>query len=333
MTGLVSAAEDAPDRGARRRRSIHQIREFGLVAVILAICAVMSFASPYFLTWSNFRAMLLSFAIDGIVAVGMTILLIVGGIDLSVGSVVCLAMVVAGKLFLLGMNPWLAAMFGVASGSLVGVCLAVSVTVVGLGWFIASMAFMVIARGISLLITQGTPLSLFSLPPEFKFVGQGTLVGIPIVIVIFTALVIFFDVMLRYATVFRKIFYTGSNERAAEFSGIAVNRVKFGVAVLSSTLAGLAGVIYMARFGSATPNFGVGLELNVIAAAVIGGASLKGGTGSILGAVLGMALLSLVTNSLVLIDVSVYWQDAIRGTILLLAVTLDHLIQRSKGSA
>ena len=277
--------------------------------------------------------MLLSFSIDGIVAIGMTILLIVGGIDLSVGSVVCLSMVVAGKLFLLGMSPWIAALVGILIGSLFGVLLAVAVTVIGLGWFIASMAFMVIARGVALLITQGTPLSLFTLPADFKFIGQGNVMGLPVVILVFVALALIFDLLLRRATVFRKVFYTGSNEKAAQFSGISVNRVKFGVAVLSSTLAGLAGVIYMARFGSATPTFGVGMELNVIAAAVIGGASLKGGAGSIMGAVLGMGLLSLVTNSLVLIDVSVYWQDAIRGVILLLAVTIDHLVQRAKAAS
>ena len=333
MAAAIPAADTGASSSPRKRISLHQIREFGLAAVILAICVVMSLASPYFLTWANLRAMLLSFSIDGIVAIGMTILLIVGGIDLSVGSVVCLSMVVAGKLFLLGMSPWIAALVGILIGSLFGVLLAVAVTVIGLGWFIASMAFMVIARGVALLITQGTPLSLFTLPADFKFIGQGNVMGLPVVILVFVALALIFDLLLRRATVFRKVFYTGSNEKAAQFSGISVNRVKFGVAVLSSTLAGLAGVIYMARFGSATPTFGVGMELNVIAAAVIGGASLKGGAGSIMGAVLGMGLLSLVTNSLVLIDVSVYWQDAIRGVILLLAVTIDHLVQRAKAAS
>lgn len=327
---VINVANQAASPTRGRRRNIHQIRELGLGGVIFAICVAMSVASPYFLTWSNIKAIMMSFAIDGIVAIGMTILLIVGGIDLSVGSVVCLSMVVSGKLFLLGMSPWLAGLLGIATGSLVGVCLALCVTIIGLDWFIASMAFMVIARGVALLITQGTPLSLFALPANFKFIGQGTLMGLPVVILIFVALVVLFDILLRRATVFRKVFYTGSNEKAAEFSGININRVKFGVAILSSTLAGLAGVIYMARYGAATPSFGIGMELNVIAAAVIGGASLKGGTGSIMGAVLGMGLLSLVTNSLILIDVSVYWQDATRGMILLLAVTLDHVFQRTK---
>jgi len=316
--------------GILRRLYARSLREAGLIAIIVAIFVAMTFASPYFLTWANMRAMLLSFAIDGIVVVGMTILLIVGGIDLSVGSVVCLSMAVAGSLFLSGVDPWIASLIGIGAAALVGVCMAFCVTVVGLSFFITSLAFMVIARGVCMLITQGTPLSLYTLPASFKFIGQGVVGGVPFVILIFVLVAIFFDVLMRRAVVFRRIFYTGSNEQAAAYSGINVGKVKFAVTVLCSTLAGVAGIIYMARFGSATPTFGVGMEMNAIAAAVIGGASLVGGTGSVFGAVLGIALLSTVSSSLVLLNVSVYWQDMIRGCILLGAVTIDYLLHRSK---
>lgn len=306
------------------------LREAGLIAIIVAIFVAMTFASPYFLTWANMKAMLLSFAIDGIVVVGMTILLIVGGIDLSVGSVVCLSMAVAGSLFLAGFNPWIASLFGIAAAALVGVCMAFCVTVIGLSYFIASLAFMVIARGLCLVITQGTPLSLYTLPASFKFIGQGVVGGVPFVILIFVFVAIVFDILMRRAVAFRQIFYTGSNEQAAAYSGIKVSKIKFAVTVLCSSLAGLAGIIYMARFGASTPTFGVGMELNVIAAAVIGGASLEGGVGSVLGAVLGIALLSIVSSSLILLDISVYWQDMIRGCILLGAVTVDYLLHRSR---
>lgn len=307
---------------------LHKQREVGLIVIIALIFVVMSFTSPYFLTWANMKAMLLSFSIEGIVVIGMTILLIVGGIDLSVGAVVCLSMVVAGQLFLSGMDPWLASLGGIVAAALVGVLMGLTVTKIGLSHFIASLAAMVIVRGLCMIITQGTPLSLFTLPTSFKFLGQGALWGIPFVIILFFVLVGLFDFLLRKATVFRKVFYTGSNERAAAYSGININRIKLWVTVLTSTLAGVAGIIYMARLGSATPTFGVGMELNVIAAAVIGGASLKGGTGSILGAVLGVALLSIVTSSLILINVSVYWQDLIKGLILLAAVSIDHLLNK-----
>ncbi|MFV1853092.1 MAG: ABC transporter permease [Thalassospira sp.] len=317
-----------------RMLGIFKAREAGLVAIILIICIAMSFASPYFLTWQNFRAMLLSFSIEGIVVVGMTILLIVGGIDLSVGSVVCLSMVIGGKLFLMGMDPWSASLIAILACGFIGFLMGQCVTRIGLHFFIVSLAFMVIARGLSLLITKGTPQSLFSLPPSFKFVGQGDIAGMPFVIILFFGLVVFFDLLLRHSTIFRKVYYTGSNEKAALFSGIKTKHIKIFCATLCGLLSGVAGVVYMARFGAATPQFGIGMELSVIAAAVIGGASLNGGSGTIFGAVLGAALLSLVTSSLILLDVPVYWQDIIRGLILLVAVSADHLLNRRKrGSA
>ncbi|WP_088156852.1 ABC transporter permease [Achromobacter xylosoxidans] len=318
--------------GPRPGSRLGSFREAGLLLIIAALCIVMSFASPHFLTWENVRAMLLSFSIEGIVVVGMTILVIVGGIDLSVGSVVCLAMVITGKLFLLGLDPWTASLAAIAVCTMVGALIGGCVTRIGLSHFIASLAFMVIVRGLCLAITQGTPQSLFSLPPQFKFIGQGAIAGIPAVILIFAAIVVVSDFALRRASLLRKVFYTGSNEKAALYAGIRTGRVKFWVTVLCSTLAGVAGVVYTARFGAATPNFGVGMELNVIAAVVIGGASLKGGSGTVLGAVLGLALLSVVTSSLILLDVSPYWQDVVKGLILLAAVTVDHLMNVKKVS-
>ena len=320
---------DATMRTSSWKR-IGNMREAGLIAIILVLCIVMTFASPYFLTLGNLRAMLMSFSVEGIVVVGMTILLIVGGIDLSVGSVVCFSMVLSGFLFLAGLDPWTASLVGILASGAIGAVMGFFVTVVGLNHFITSLAAMVIIRGLCLIITKGTPLSLFTLPPSFKAVGQGTFQGIPYVILIFVAVVALFDFLLRRATAFRKVFYTGSNEKAALYSGIRTNHVKFWVTVLCSTLAGVAGVIYMSRFGAATPTFGVGMELNIIAAAVIGGASLKGGSGTILGAILGIALLSVVTSSLILLDVSVYWQDMIKGCILLTAVSIDHFLHKRK---
>ncbi|RWE56951.1 ABC transporter permease [Mesorhizobium sp.] len=320
----------APVLGGRSWLRLGSMREAGLIAIMLALCIAMTFASPHFLTWGNFRAMLMSFSIEGIVVVGMTILLIVGGIDLSVGSVVCFSMVVSGALFLMGLDPWTASLIGIGASALIGAAMGFFVTVIGLNHFITSLAAMVIVRGLCLVITKGTPLSLFSLPPGFKAIGQGSFGNVPYVIVIFVVVVAIFDFLLRRATAFRKVFYTGSNEKAAQFSGIKTKQVKFWVTVLCSTLAGFAGVIYMSRFGAATPTFGAGMELNIIAAAVIGGASLNGGSGTIFGAILGMALLSVVTSSLILLDVSVYWQDMIKGCILLAAVSIDHFLHRRK---
>lgn len=308
-----------------------RMRETGLILIILALFIAMSFASPYFLTWTNMRAMAMAFAVEGIVVVGMTILLISGGIDLSVGSVTALAMVIAGLLFLNGMDPWLASAIAIAACTAIGAIMGFFVTRVGLHHFIVSLAVMVIARGLCLLGTGGRPLGLYELPESFKFIGQGSIGVIPIVLVIFVVVVVAFDFMLRRTTLFRKVFYTGSNPKAAAYSGIQTRQVVFATTTLCSALCGIAGIIYMARFGSAQPTFGMGMELNVIAAAVIGGASLSGGTGTIFGAILGTILLSVVSSSLALLDVSVYWQDIIRGSILLTAVTIDHYLNKRRG--
>ena len=331
MDNTVNLTQAGETDGAPLLKRMFRMRETGLIVVILALFLIMSFASPYFLTWANMRAMSMAFAVDGLLVIGMTILLISGGIDLSVGSVTALAMVIAGWLFLSGIDPWVASAMAIALCTGIGAFMGFVVTKVGLHHFIVSLAIMVIARGACLLFTGGRPLGLYTLPPEFKFIGQGTIGPIPIVIVIFLVFVIAFDFMLRRTTMFRKVFYTGSNEKAAAYSGIRTNKVIFLTTTLCSTLCGIAGIIYMARFGSAQPTFGLGLELTIIAAAVIGGASLNGGSGSILGAILGVILLSLVSSSLALLDVSVYWQDIIRGSILLAAVTIDHYLNKRRG--
>ncbi len=332
MESAVTLAEPNMNnpQGVPFWRKLLKMRETGLIVIILGLFVVMSFASPYFLSWANMRAMSMAFAVDGILVIGMTILLISGGIDLSVGSVTAFAMVIAGWLFLNGINPWLASGIAIALCAGIGAFQGFFVTKIGLHHFIVSLAVMVIARGACLLFTGGRPIGLFTLPPEFKFIGQGSIGPIPIVIIIFLVFVIAFDFLLRRTTMFRKVFYTGSNEKAAAYSGIRTKKVIFLTTTLCSTLCGVAGIIYMARFGSAHPTFGIGLELTVIAAAVIGGASLNGGSGSILGAILGVILLSLVSSSLALLDVSVYWQDIIRGSILLSAVTIDHYLNKRR---
>jgi len=330
--GTVPTEKQATTKISNIFKAIRGFREGTLILIILAVCIIMSFVSPYFLTWPNLKAILQSFSTEGIVVVGMTLILVVGGFDLSVGSVMCLAMVIGGKLFLLGVNPWLASLIGIAFCSLIGFTMGIFVTKVGLNFFITTLAFMGIARGLCFVITQGTPLSLFAIPKSFKFVGQGTIYNIPLTIFIFAVIVVISDYLMRKSSLARKVFYTGSNEKAAIFSGIKTHRVKTVTCILCSTLAGLAGIIYMSRFGASIPGFGIGLELNAISAVVIGGASLTGGVGTVLGSILGIALLQTITSSMVLLDVSPYWQDLIRGGILLGAVSLDHIRHTRKRS-
>lgn len=307
-------------------------RNLGLVLALLLLVVVGAVtAGESFTTFSNALVILRQASIIGVVSIGMTLVIIAGGIDLSVGSVTALAMVIAGLLFLHGVDPWIASGVAIAACTAIGAGMGFFVTRVGLHHFIVSLAVMVIARGLCLLGTGGRPLGLYTLPEEFKFIGQGSIGVIPVVIIIFVVVVLAFDFLLRRTTMFRKVFYTGSNEKAAAYSGIRTKKVVFLTTTLCSALCGVAGIIYMARFGSAQPTFGIGMELNVIAAAVIGGASLSGGSGTIFGAILGTVLLSVVSSSLALLDVSVYWQDIIRGSILLTAVTIDHYLTKRRG--
>lgn len=307
--------------------ALNNFPEINLIFIIAAVWIILSFLTKSWNTWGNIRAILMSFSIEGIVVIAMAIMLIVGGFDLSVGSVMALTMILAGKFFLTGVNPWLASIIAIVIAGCVGAVIGFFVTKIGLNFLITTLAVMVTARGLCYVITKGTPLSLFELPVSFKFIGQGRISEIPFVIILFVAIVIFSDFMLRKSSVLRKVIYTGSNEKAAVLSGINTKRVKFIVCILTSTLAGFAGILYMAKFGGATAQFGTGLEITAISAAIIGGASLSGGKGTVLGAVLGVAFLQIITGAMVMLNVNPYWQDFIRGLILLAAVTLDHIRQ------
>jgi ribose transport system permease protein len=182
---------------------------------------------------------------------------------------------------------------------------------------------MSIARGVAYVLTKGSPVSLGSISKSFDALGQGQIFGIPNPVIILFVLVIVFDYLMRNSATFRQIYYVGSNEKAAYLSGINVNKVKLFVYILSALLSGIAGIITLSRFGVATPTVGTGAELRAIAGAVIGGASLSGGVGTIWGALLGILLVGLVNNALILLNVSVYWQSLVTGIVLLSAVVID----------
>jgi ribose transport system permease protein len=306
-------------------------REGTTILIILGLGAIMSFLSPYFLTATNFRNMFMMFAINGIVVIAMTLALISGGIDLSVGGVMALVGIVVGTLFLqLHMNIWLAAIIGLALGLLIGTINGLFITKIGLSPFITTLGMMQVVYGVASVVSQGMPLPLQSLPDAFKFIGRGNIgtTGVPFVILLFLVLAFAFDFLSRRATIIRRIYYVGSNEKSARFSGISVNRVRMGVYMLVGVLSAFAGILSIARFNSATNTMATTVNMDAISAAVIGGASLNGGEGTIFGAVLGIALLALIQTSLTLMDVGPYWQSLVTGMVLLIAVSLDFLSHR-----
>jgi ribose transport system permease protein len=305
------------------------IREVSLLFIILSCGVLLSFLSPHFFTVANITTTAIGLSSDGIIAIGMTVVLVLGGFDLSVGSVMALTGVIAGALSLTGVNIWLAVMIALIAGMSCGLINGYFIGKVGLHPFITTLGMMSAARGASYVLTQGSPISLAGLDKSFTFLGSGNLWGIPVMVLIFLLLTLVMDFAMRRSAPMRQVFYVGSSEKAATLSGINVAIVKIEVYFLSSVLATIAGVITLSRFSVAQPNAGISAELRAIAACVIGGASLSGGVGTIFGAVLGVIMLALVNNALILLNVSVYWQDLITGIILISAVLVDFVTHRS----
>jgi ribose transport system permease protein len=313
-------------------KRLFAVRELTLVLVILVCGVVLSFLTPHFGSIANLSTTAVGLSGDGIIAIGMTVVLVLGGLDLSVGSVMAFSGVVAGALYLGGLNIWPAALIALALGMSCGLINGYFIGKVGLNPFITTLGMMSVARGCSYVLTQGSPLSLAGLDKNFAFLGSGYISGIfPTMVIIFIALALVMDLAMRRSALLRQVFYTGSSEKAAVLSGIDVSKIKVGVFFLSSLLASLAGILTLARFTVAAPNAGISAEMRAIAACVIGGCSLSGGEGTVLGAVLGVILLGLANNALILLNVSVYWQDLITGVILIAAVLVDFFTHRPSG--
>ncbi|MFV9568035.1 ABC transporter permease [Thermoanaerobacter mathranii] len=304
-------------------KKLFAIREMSIVLIIFILIILMSVFIPDFMTASNISTTLVGLSMDGIIAVGMTMVLVLGGIDLSVGSVMALSNVIAGILMSSGFNAWLSVLIAIFVSIIAGGLVGALITKINLNPFITTLSMMSIARGIAYVFTKGSPVSLGTISKSFDSLGQGQIFGIPNPVIILFVLVIVFDYLMRNSATFRQIYYVGSNEKAAYLSGINVNKVKLFVYILSALLSGIAGIITLSRFGVATPTVGTGAELRAIAGAVIGGASLSGGVGTIWGALLGILLVGLVNNALILLNVSVYWQSLVTGIVLLSAVVID----------
>ena len=318
----------------QRLRAITRIREFAIVMIILATALAMSQASPVFLNAGNIFAILLGLSIESIVVIGMTVLLVSGGFDLSVGSTFGFSAAIAAMCLVHGIPVLVCIGAGVGTGMLIGLINGVLISKAGINPFITTLGMMSIVRGLLMIVTGGKNVS--GLPGSFTWIGQNKLslgssnVGVQYPILIAAVLIILGDFVLRKTRFFRQNYYIGGNEKAAILSGINVDRVKIFNYVLMGALSAFAGILMTARLGSASVTAGTGLELKVISAAVIGGASLQGGEGTILGAVLGALLMALIVNSLTLLGVDVYWNNLVIGSTLLLAVAIDTVAKRKK---
>jgi ribose transport system permease protein len=302
-------------------RRLTSFREFMILAIVVAGCMVMWVTTPIFMTFGNWSALLLQVSVECVVAIGMTILLVSGGFDLSVGSTFALAGAVTAMTIVSGVPPAIAFFIGLGTGAAIGFLNGFIIAKIGINPFVTTLAMMSIVRGLLLVITRGRNIS--GLPESFRVLGQGKIYGVQNPIWIALLMVLIGDILLRKSRFFRQNYYLGGNERAAVLSGIKVDRLKIFNYALTGALAAFAGILMTARLGAASVTAGTGLELKVISAVIIGGASLKGGEGTILGSFLGSLLMGILVGALTILGVDVYWNTLVIGATLLLAVLID----------
>lgn len=294
--------------------------------VLIVLCAVVGYLIPTFLTTKNLLNVLRQVSITGIVAVGMTYVIITGGIDISVGSIVALSGVVAAMALKQDLGIPIAILLALAAGAGVGIFNGLLIAYGRVLPFVATLGTMYLVRGFALIVTNGQ--AMWDLPKSFLTIGTGYFVGIPIPVIITLAIYLSGHFLLKNFVFGRYVLAVGGDEESARLCGVAVRRVKLFTYVLAGVLTSLAGVVLAARLGSGQPSTGDGYELTAIAAAVIGGNSLSGGRGTVMGTLIGALILGVVSNALNLWGVASFWQTVIAGAIVLIAVLADTLRRR-----
>jgi ribose transport system permease protein len=309
-----------------------QIARFQSLIALVVLCIVLSFLSDKFFTLTNGWNVMRQVSVNICIATGMTLVILTAGIDLSVGSVLALCGAITASLLkngielpsqnlFIGFTLIGAVIAGIATGSLLGFFNGWTITKFKVPPFVATLAMLTIARGLTMLWTKGFPIS--GLGDNFAYIGTGWFLGIPLPVWISAAIVLI-TVFITGKTRFgRYIYAIGGNESAARLSGIKIKRVKMAVYAIAGALAAIGGIMVTSRLDSAQPNAGITYELDAIAAVVIGGTSLSGGKGSVWGTVLGAIIIGVLNNGLVLLNVSPFWQQVVKGLVILIAVIID----------
>ena len=308
-------------------------REAGVFLALVLLIVTMSGLNPYFLTPLNIFNVLRSMATIAIMAIGMTMIIVTAGIDLSVGSVLAASSMLTARLIhFTSINPWIAVIIGIAFGFTLGLINGILITKVKIAPFIATLGMLSIARGLTYMIASGLEGTVASNIPmrneAVNFMGGGYIGPVPFPVILMIVLVVFFSLFLKHTVLGRHIYAVGSNEQAARLSGVDLTKVKLFVYSLTGALSGFAGILNAGLLATAATNAGVGNELDVIAAVAIGGASLAGGQGTIYGAVIGAAIMAILRNAFVLLKLPVYMQTVAIGVVIILAVASDTLKNR-----
>ena len=318
--GIAPAAEARSGRGVELARVL---TNYGILIAFVLVCAVLAWLSPVFLRWTNVLNVIRQSSIYGIMAIGMTFVILTGGIDLSVGSMLAFSGAIAAGLLKAGAPLPAVIAAALAVGALLGLANGFVITVGRITPFVTTLAMMTVARSLTLIFCNGYPISGFS--TQFRFIGTGDFLGLPVPILVFLATVVVAAVILRETRLGRYTYAIGGNEEAVRLSGIPSGFYKAMVYVFSGVGAGLSAVILTSRLNSAETVAGTGYELDVIAAVVIGGTSLNGGRGSVWGTLVGALLIAVINNGMVLLGINPYYQGLVKGLILLGAVLLDRL--------
>ena len=318
--------------GALRERLSGVVSQLAAAGALIVVFVFLSIASPAFLSADNLFNIGSQTAVTAVIAIGMTLVIITAGIDLSVGSVAALSGVL-GVMMMANLGlPWpLAVLGGTFVGAGAGLVNGLLVSFAGLNPFIATLGMLTVARGLTFIFTNAV--AVFGAPDSFRLLGQGVIGPIPIPILTVLVVAVMGYIVLSRTKLGRYAYAIGSNPEAARLSGIPIRRYLTSVYVISGALAGFGGMIAASRVNSGQPNFGIGLELDVIAAAVIGGASLFGGQGSVVGTLIGAFLVALIRNGSVLLDVNVFYQQVIIGVVIWLAVFWDQYRRRRLAAA
>jgi ribose transport system permease protein len=309
-------------------------REMGILIPLVLICLVTDIINPVFLSPFNIASVLRAISMTAIIAISMTFVLVTGGLDLSIGSIVAMSGMVTAGVLKWGESAlpvWpliaLAVLAGLCSGLLVGLFNGVLISHVKIPALIVTLGSLYAVRGLVEVVTGGVP--IYPLPAPFLFLGQGNFLGLPLPFFVVIALAVLAHVVLTQTTYGRSVYAVGGNDETARLSGINVERVKLSVYVFSGLLSALSGVVLTSRISTLQPGQGTGWELTVIAAVIIGGTSMMGGSGTILGTLIGTAITGVLVNAMVLTKVNAYWQNVVVGLVIILAVGID-MVQRSQ---
>ncbi|ALC83134.1 ribose ABC transporter permease [Bacillus gobiensis] len=308
-------------------RVVELQNRLGMIIILALLCLILSFTAPNFLEVSNLLNVLKQVSIIAILAAGMTIVILTGGIDLSVGSTVALTGVVSVMASAAGVNTFLAMLIGIGTGYIVGLINGFLTAKAKLPAFIVTLGSFTYVRGLAYVISGGYPIALQA--AGFKFVGAGYIFGIPVPIYIMLIVYVIMFLVLKYTMFGRHIYAIGGNQEAARLTGIKVERSLINVYSISGLLAGLGGVVLAGRLYSGQPTAGQMYELDAIAAVILGGTSLTGGVGKIQGTIIGVLIMGVISNGLTLMDVNYYWQLVVKGGVIITAVLIDRLRARN----